>query len=73
MSEEGRYGGAEGPIRMLVKAEHEVVREAATRKRPMTYASSVSVIVKGEVRVWALRYELQFWAFRLEWGLGFGP
>ena len=53
--------------------ECEVARGVATPKGTMTYASSVSVIVKGEVRVWALRYELQLWAFRLEWGLGFGP
>ena len=42
--------------------ECEVVRGAAAPKGPMTYASSVSVIVKGmglEVEIWALR--LEFW------------
>ena len=40
----------------------KVVRGAAAPKGPMTYASSVSVIVKGmglEVEIWAVR--LEFW------------
>ena len=46
-----------------------MVRGAATRKGPMTYGSSVSVIVKGmdlEVEIWALR--LEFWP--QGWDLG---
>ena len=42
--------------------ECEVARGVATPKGTMTYASSVSVIVKGmglEVEIWAVR--LEFW------------
>ena len=44
-------------------SECKVVRGAAAPKGPMTFADSVSVIVKG------MGLEVEIWALRLEFGL----